>query len=90
MSSTSTTYANASSRKARSATKAREGNRYNRMLRKASMLFAANMAELMRMYADGKIRQRVPRTSPLEKAADAIKALGDRQALGKIVVTIND
>ncbi len=54
------------------------------------MLFAANMAELMRMYADGKIRPRVSRTFPLEKAADAIKALGDRQALGKVVVTIED
>ncbi len=51
---------------------------------------AANMAELMRMYADGKIRPRVSRTFPLEKAADAIKALGDRQALGKVVVTIED
>ncbi|WP_288758968.1 NADPH:quinone oxidoreductase family protein [uncultured Brevundimonas sp.] len=51
---------------------------------------AANMAELMRMYAEGQIRPRVSRTFPLEKAADAIKALGDRQALGKVVVTIED
>ena len=51
---------------------------------------AANMAELMQMYADGKIRPRVSKTFPLEKAADAIKALGDRQALGKVVVTIED
>ena len=49
---------------------------------------AANMAELMQMYADGKIRPRVSKTFPLEKAADAIKALGDRQALGKVVVTV--
>ncbi|MFN6981999.1 MAG: NADPH:quinone oxidoreductase family protein [Brevundimonas sp.] len=51
---------------------------------------AANMAELMQMYADGKIRPRVSRTFPLEKAGAAIKALGDRQALGKIVVTVGD
>lgn len=51
---------------------------------------AANMAELMRMYAEGHIRPRVSRTFPLEKAADAIKALGDRQVLGKVVVTIED
>ena len=51
---------------------------------------AANMAELMALYADGKIRPRVSRTFPLEKAAEAIKALGDRQALGKIVVTVGD
>jgi NADPH2:quinone reductase len=49
---------------------------------------AANMAELMQMYADGKIRPRVSRTFPLEKAGEAIRALGDRQALGKIVVTV--
>jgi NADPH2:quinone reductase len=46
------------------------------------------MAELMQMYADGKIRPRVSKTFPLEKAGEAIKALGDRQALGKIVVTV--
>lgn len=49
---------------------------------------AANMAELMRMYAEGKIKPRVSKTFPLEKAGAAIKALGDRQALGKIVVTV--
>ncbi len=51
---------------------------------------AANMAALMGLYADGKIRPRVSRTFPLERAGEAIKALGDRQALGKIVVTIDD
>ena len=51
---------------------------------------AANMAELMQMYAEGKIKPRVSKTFPLEKAGEAIKALGDRQALGKIVVTVGD
>jgi NADPH2:quinone reductase len=32
----------------------------------------------------------VSKTFPLEKAADAIRALGDRQALGKIVVVVAD
>lgn len=49
---------------------------------------AANMADLLRLYAEGKIRPRVSKTFPLEKADEAIKALGDRQALGKIVVTV--
>ena len=49
---------------------------------------AVNMAELMGLYAEGKIRPRVSRTFPLERAGEAIKALGDRQALGKIVVTV--
>ncbi len=49
---------------------------------------AANMAELMQFYAEGKIRPRVSETYPLERAGEAIKALGDRKALGKIVVTV--
>lgn len=51
---------------------------------------AGNMAELMGLYAEGKIKPRVSRTFPLEKAGEAIRALGDRQALGKIVVTLDD
>ncbi|WEK57519.1 MAG: NADPH:quinone oxidoreductase family protein [Candidatus Brevundimonas phytovorans] len=47
---------------------------------------AVNMAELMQLWADGKIKPRVSRTYPLEEAHDAIKALGDRKAVGKIVV----
>jgi NADPH:quinone reductase len=53
-------------------------------------LHAANMADLMRLYAEGKIRPRVSRTFPLHRAGEAIQALGDRQALGKIVVTVED
>jgi NADPH2:quinone reductase len=49
---------------------------------------AANVADLMKFWSEGKIKPRVSRTFPLEKAADAIKALGDRSALGKIVVTV--
>ena len=49
---------------------------------------AANVADLMRFWGEGKIKPRVSRTFPLEKAADAIRALGDRSALGKIVVTV--
>ncbi len=49
---------------------------------------AANVADLMRFWSEGKIKPRVSGTFPLEKAADAIKALGDRSALGKIVVTV--
>ena len=51
---------------------------------------AANMAELMDLYKAGKIRPRISKTYPLERAADAIKALGERQAMGKIVVRIED
>ncbi|WP_406852380.1 NADPH:quinone oxidoreductase family protein [Brevundimonas sp. BH3] len=51
---------------------------------------AANMAELMDLYKAGKIKPRISQTFPLEKAVDAIKALGARQALGKIVVVTED
>ena len=49
---------------------------------------AANMADLFRLYAEGRIKPRVSRTYPFEQAGEAIKALGDRQAMGKIVVTV--
>ena len=50
----------------------------------------ANMADLMRFWSEGKIRPRISRTFPLERAGEAIRALGDRSAMGKIVVTIED
>ena len=50
---------------------------------------AANMADLMRLWSEGKIRPRVSRTFPLERAHEAIRALGDRSAMGKIVVTVD-
>lgn len=51
---------------------------------------AANMAELMQLYAEGKIKPRVSRTFPLERAQEAIQALSDRAAIGKIVVKVED
>lgn len=51
---------------------------------------AANMAELMRLYAEDKIKPRVSRTFPLERAHEAIQALSDRSAMGKIVVKVED
>jgi len=49
---------------------------------------AANVADLMRFWTEGKIKPRISQTFPLERAADAIAALGDRSAMGKIVVTV--
>jgi len=48
----------------------------------------ANMAELMQMWADRKIRPRVSQTFPLERAHEAIQALSDRTVMGKVVVTV--
>lgn len=49
---------------------------------------ASNMADLMKFWTEGKIRPRISQTFPLERAHEAIKALGDRTAVGKIVVTV--
>ncbi len=49
---------------------------------------AENMAELIALWEEGKIKPRISQTFPLERAHEAIKALGDRSAMGKIVVTV--
>ena len=51
---------------------------------------AANMADLLRFWTEGKIKPRISQTFPLERAHEAIKALGDRTAVGKVVVTVGD
>ncbi|WGM32815.1 NADPH:quinone oxidoreductase family protein [Brevundimonas sp. NIBR11] len=48
----------------------------------------ANMADLMTMYAEGKIKPRVSQTFPLERAHEAIQALSNRSVMGKVVVTV--
>ncbi|WP_309605070.1 NADPH:quinone oxidoreductase family protein [Phenylobacterium sp.] len=47
------------------------------------------VAELLAMYAAGKIKPHVSGRFPLAKAADAIRHLASRQAMGKVVVTID-
>lgn len=49
---------------------------------------AANLAELMRLYAEGKIKPVVSERYPLARAGEAITRLATRQAMGKIVVTV--
>jgi NADPH:quinone reductase len=48
----------------------------------------ANIAELLALYANGKIKPRVSGTFTLENGGDAIAKLGDRSAVGKLVVVI--
>jgi NADPH2:quinone reductase len=50
--------------------------------------FAANVRELFALYTAGKVKPRVSARFPLERGAEAIRALGERQALGKVVVTL--
>ncbi|WP_447744599.1 NADPH:quinone oxidoreductase family protein [Pseudomonas nicosulfuronedens] len=49
---------------------------------------AANFQQLFAWFAEGKIKPLVSQTFPLEKAADAINHLGQRKAVGKVVVTV--
>lgn len=49
---------------------------------------AANFQQLFAWFADGKIKPLVSQTYPLDKAADAINHLGQRKAVGKVVVTV--
>jgi NADPH2:quinone reductase len=49
---------------------------------------AANIAELMQLYAKGAIRPLVSERYPLARAGEAIARLAGRQAMGKIVVTM--
>ena len=44
--------------------------------------------ELFAWHRQGKIRPHVSQTLPLDRAADAIRLLGERRVLGKLVVTM--
>jgi NADPH2:quinone reductase len=49
---------------------------------------AANNAELIALYGEGKIRPRVSTHFPLARAGEAIAQLAGRGAVGKLVVTV--
>jgi NADPH2:quinone reductase len=46
----------------------------------------ANIQELMRWYAEGKIKPHVSATYPLERAAEALRAMVERKVTGKVVL----
>ena len=49
-----------------------------------------NIKELMDLYATGKVRPHVSEHFPLSRAGEAITHLASRQALGKVVVMMDD
>jgi NADPH:quinone reductase len=49
--------------------------------------FADAMRQLARWFADGKINPHVWKTFPLERAADALTMMANRQVTGKVVLT---
>ena len=48
----------------------------------------ANLAELLTLYGSGRLRPEISGRYPLERGGDAIAALANRQAAGKLVVTM--
>lgn len=48
----------------------------------------ANLADLMRLYGEGKIKPYVSERFPLARSGDAIDWLSGRKAMGKVVVTM--
>lgn len=50
---------------------------------------AAHVEQLFRWWAEGKIRPRISATYSLERGGEAIAALRDRKAIGKLVVTLD-
>ncbi len=49
----------------------------------------ALIAELFELYIAGKVRPAISERFPLDRAAEAIRHLADRRALGKVVVTMD-
>ena len=45
------------------------------------------MLELIGHWEQGELSPYVSQTFPLEQAADALRVLADREAIGKVVVT---
>ncbi|MCB2527325.1 zinc-binding dehydrogenase, partial [Listeria monocytogenes] len=49
---------------------------------------ADNFRQLFAWHAEGKLNPLVSQRFPLERAGDAIDALGQRKAVGKVVVEV--
>jgi NADPH2:quinone reductase len=56
--------------------------------RREPQRFAESMRQLGRWYADGRLKPHVSQTYPLERAADALTAMANRQVKGKVVLTV--
>jgi NADPH:quinone reductase-like Zn-dependent oxidoreductase len=50
---------------------------------------AAHVEQLFKWWDEGKIAPRISATYPLERAGEAIAALAERRAIGKLVVTLD-
>ncbi|MEO7365391.1 MAG: NADPH:quinone oxidoreductase family protein [Sphingomicrobium sp.] len=51
---------------------------------------AAHVEQLFRWWDEGKIAPKISATFPLERAGEAITAIAERRAIGKLVVTLDE
>jgi NADPH2:quinone reductase len=56
--------------------------------RREPQRFAESIQRLGRWYADGKLKPHISATFPLERAADALTKMANREVVGKIVLTV--
>jgi NADPH2:quinone reductase len=56
-------------------------------MRREPERFADSTRQLLRWYADGRLKPHIDRTFPLERAGEAIAYMAGRQVKGKVVVT---
>jgi NADPH:quinone reductase len=56
-------------------------------MRREPESFDQSTRQLLRWYAEGRLKPRIDRTFPLERAADAIAYMAGRRVIGKVVVT---
>jgi NADPH2:quinone reductase len=56
--------------------------------RREPQRFAESMQRLGRWYADGKLKPHISATFPLERAADALTKMANREVVGKVVLTV--
>jgi NADPH2:quinone reductase len=56
-------------------------------MRREPECFDENMRQILRWYAEGRLKPRIDRTFPLARAGDAIAYVAGRHVKGKVVVT---
>lgn len=56
--------------------------------RREPKAFAESVAQLGRLYREGRLRPHVSATFPLERAKEALKLLASRKAIGKLVLSV--
>jgi NADPH2:quinone reductase len=56
--------------------------------RREPQRFAESMQRLGRWYAEGKLKPHISATFPLERAAEALTKMANREVMGKVVLTV--